>query len=69
MLDSTKLEAYLAKCKLMLGDEWLKQAEKTVIGYDSIASIAKRWCIHCYINANNEKECTEVLKKRFPEIK
>lgn len=69
MLNTKELDAYLTECKLLLGTEWMKQAETTVVGYDTVASIAKRWCIHCYLMYINEKDCTTRLLNQFPEVK
>jgi hypothetical protein len=69
MLNTKKLDQYLAECKLLLGAEWLAAADKTVIGYDTVGSVAKRWCIHCYMSYNSEKDCVDRLKERFEEIK
>lgn len=69
MLNTKELDKYLAECKLLLGEQWMKQAEKTVVGYDTVASIAKRWCIQCFIALNSEADCTARLLQLFPEIK
>lgn len=69
MLDATKLNDYINKCKDDLGgDEWLKHAEETKLGYETMGAIIKRYITNCYITGTPAKKCVENISKRFPQI-
>jgi len=69
-IDTKDAKAYLAECRELLGDSWVKAADKALIdNARNVGGIAKEYALLSYLKGIKVSTCVRNIKNRFPETK
>ena len=67
MIDTTNILKYTEEVAEKLGDKWMQAANLTHVGNMlTVGSIAKSFCISCYLDEVAVAKCVALLQEKFP---
>lgn len=64
-LNGNALKAYVDAVREELGDDWVKAADKVVIGHETVGYVARQHSIACYMRGTKVETCANQIRKKF----
>ena len=68
-MDATAIQKYINDVKEELGKSWVEESAKHGITAKSLGGVAYEYSVHCFMTGVAVKECSKIIKTRFPEEK